>query len=87
MIPRIEIESGRARAAIAPTRGALVTRWSFGGEDLLYLDRDTFVDVTKNVRGGIPVLFPSPGKLTGDRWPRGEMTQHGFARNAAWEGV
>ncbi|MGZ3451633.1 MAG: aldose epimerase family protein [Polyangiales bacterium] len=87
MIPRIEIESGRARAAIAPTRGALVTRWSYGGEDLLYLDRETFVDKTKNVRGGIPVLFPSPGKLTGDRYPRGEMKQHGFARNASWDVV
>jgi galactose mutarotase-like enzyme len=87
MIPRIEIESGRARAAIAPTRGALVTRWSVGGEDLLYLDRATFVDPSKNVRGGIPVLFPSPGKLTGDRYARGSMKQHGFARNLPWEVV
>ncbi len=41
------------------------------------------------MRGGNPVLFPSPGKLAGDAWSRGgahgAMKQHGFARNLAWE--
>jgi galactose mutarotase-like enzyme len=36
------------------------------------------------VRGGIPVLFPSPGKLTDDRHPSGSMKQHGFARTLPW---
>jgi len=40
------------------------------------------------VRGGVPVLFPSPGKLEGDAWSRGgqggRLKQHGFARNASW---
>jgi galactose mutarotase-like enzyme len=73
---------------IAPVRGAIVTSFVARGRELLYLDRATFEDPTKNVRGGIPVLFPSPGKLEGDRWTRdglsGAMKQHGFARNCTW---
>lgn len=79
----IELSSGDARASVAPERGAIVTRW-FVGQELLYLDDATFRDPSKNVRGGVPVLFPSPGKLVGDRYPRGAMKQHGFARNLGW---
>jgi galactose mutarotase-like enzyme len=39
----------------------------------------------KNVRGGIPVLFPSPGKLEGGVYAKGTLAQHGFARNLPWE--
>ncbi len=76
---------------IAPRRGALVTSFSVGERELLYLDDSTLVDPTKNVRGGIPVLFPSPGKLANDTWARagqaGKMQQHGFARNLPWNVV
>jgi galactose mutarotase-like enzyme len=76
------------QVVISPTRGALVTSLRLGGRELLYLDAATLEDPAKNVRGGIPVLFPTPGKLDGDRWQRGEqsgtMKQHGFARNFAW---
>jgi galactose mutarotase-like enzyme len=76
------------RMTIAPFRGAIVTSLIVHGRELLYLDRATFEDPTKNVRGGIPVLFPSPGKLADDRWARdglsGAMKQHGFARTKAW---
>src|SRR5205807_1568714 len=59
-----------------------------------YLDEASLHDTTKNVRGGNPVLFPSPGKLDGDCWtyvgPARKsvtfaMKQHGFARNLPWE--
>jgi galactose mutarotase-like enzyme len=79
----------RSRVAIVPARGAITTRFRVGGRDLLYLDAGTLGDATKNVRGGIPVLFPSPGPLTGDRFVHdgrsGSMKQHGFARTMAWE--
>lgn len=79
--------SGSA-VTIAPERGALVTSFRVGDRELLYLDAATLVDSTKNVRGGIPVLFPSPGKLEGDSWQRqgqsGALKQHGFARNLPW---
>ena len=80
-----------SRAELAPWRGGMLTRFSVGGEDVFYLDEASFDDVSKNVRGGVPVLFPSPGKLTGDSWSRdgksGSMHQHGFARELAWEVV
>ncbi|HMJ16080.1 MAG TPA: galactose mutarotase [Polyangiaceae bacterium] len=84
----LEDEADHSRALIAPERGALVTSFSVGARELLYLDESTLIDATKNVRGGIPVLFPSPGKLKNDAWTRaghsGTMKQHGFARNLPW---
>lgn len=81
----IELRNEQCRVSVAPERGALVTEFSVSGRELLYLDRATLNDATKNVRGGIPVLFPTPGKLEADRWAHagrsGELKQHGFARN------
>jgi galactose mutarotase-like enzyme len=82
-------EDARSRVTIAPERGGLVTSFSVAGRELLYLDPATLNDGTKNVRGGIPVLFPAPGKLEHDRFrwggQSGELKQHGFARNLRFE--
>ena len=82
-------DDARSRVSIVPGRGAIVTRFRIGEREILYLDDATLRDPAKNVRGGIPVLFPSPGRLTGDRFARdghsGSMKQHGFARDLAWE--
>jgi len=79
----------RSAATVVPGRGAIVTHFRAGDRELLYLDEATLRDPTKNVRGGIPVLFPSPGPLVGDSFARGghtgSMKQHGFARNLAWQ--
>jgi galactose mutarotase-like enzyme len=87
--PSLKLRAGDTEAAIAPHRGAIVTSFRVAGRELLYLDEATFNDASKNVRGGIPVLFPPPGKLDADRWnwahKSGELTQHGFARTLAWE--
>jgi galactose mutarotase-like enzyme len=76
-------------ATLAPARGGMVIGFSVAGRELLYLDRATFDDPAANVRGGVPVLFPSPGKLAGDAWSwgglHGAMKQHGFARTLPWE--
>ena len=76
---------------LAPARGGLATRLSLLGKHRFFLDESTLRDPDKNVRGGNPVLFPSPGKLTKDAWSRdgksGAMKQHGFARNLPWEVV
>lgn len=75
---------------VVPARGALCTRMRARGREVLYLDASTLVDVTKNVRGGVPVLFPIAGKLKDDRYalPDGRafsgLKQHGFARNRAF---
>jgi galactose mutarotase-like enzyme len=100
----VELRDGTAgaRVVLVPARGGMVTRFDVHGEPIFYLDEETLHDPQKNateggsglvstrpVRGGNPVLFPSPGKLEGDRWERGgksgSMKQHGFARNLAWE--
>ena len=79
----------KAVVVVAPARGGMVTRFYVGRMPVLFLDVESLVDETKNVRGGNPVLFPSPGPLAGDRFTRdgrsGSMKQHGFARNRAWK--
>jgi galactose mutarotase-like enzyme len=80
--------AAKSSVRIAPARGAIVTSFSVNGSELLYLDAATYADPSKNVRGGVPILFPFPGKLAGDTWHRnglqGTMPQHGFARQLAW---
>jgi galactose mutarotase-like enzyme len=76
---------------LAPARGGMLTRWVLRGRDVFYLDEGTLRDPTKNVRGGNPVLFPSPGKLVGNQYQckgkRGTLEQHGFARTLPWSVV
>jgi len=83
-----DAQSG-AVVAIEPDRGGIVTRFEIGARRVLFLDVATLRDPTNSVRGGVPVLFPSPGKLVDDAWAyagqRGAMKQHGFARNLAWQ--
>ena len=83
----LELRDSDARSMLmlAPSRGGMATRLALGGRHLFFLDESTLRDPTKNVRGGNPVLFPSPGKLEGDCWKHGTLKQHGFARNVAWE--
>jgi galactose mutarotase-like enzyme len=80
------ITFGDVSAEIVPERGALVTALRVGARDVLYLDRATLDDPTKNVRGGIPLLFPFAGKLVDETFTLTgtKMKQHGFARNRAW---
>jgi galactose mutarotase-like enzyme len=77
------------RVVVAPQRGAIVTSMRVAGRELLYLNDITLCDSSQNVRGGIPVLFPSPGKLTGDTLSWGgrsgtDIKQHGFGRILDW---
>lgn len=78
---RIELSDGAGRAEVVPERGAIVSRFDVDGAPLLYLDRATLDDPTKNVRGGVPFLFPTAGRLAHDRYGERPMKQHGFARN------
>jgi len=72
------LRAAGALAEVVPERGGLVTRFAVGDDEILYLDPDTLADPSKNVRGGIPILFPCAGKA-----PEGvyALRQHGFARN------
>jgi galactose mutarotase-like enzyme len=83
----ITISHDDVRATIAPARGALVSSLQVGDKQVLYFDRATFEDPAKNVRGGIPVLFPYAGKLENGilKVAGTQMGQHGFGRNRSWE--
>ena len=83
----VVLASGDVRVEIVPERGALVTSLRVAGRELLYLDRATLDDPSKNVRGGIPLLFPFAGKLADGRFTLAgtTMKQHGFARDRAWQ--
>ena len=91
VIPTLELadEEAGSLAVLAPSRGGLLARLRASGREVLYLDQATFEDRAANVRGGSPVLFPSPGKLTADTFTsggaHGAMKQHGFARALPWE--
>lgn len=82
------IEAGTAVCEVAPSRGGIVTRFCVDGDEILYMDQATLRDRTQKVRGGIPVLFPIAGALSGDRYEVAgrsfAMRQHGLARQASW---
>ena len=73
-VHRLEAEGQTVE--LVPARGGLLTRWTVEGEEVLYLDQATLLDLGQNVRGGVPQLFPSPGKP----WAGSPLPQHGFAR-------
>jgi len=70
-----------ARVEVHPARGGLVARFELEGQPVLYLDEATLRDPAKNVRGGIPVLFPFAGRPP----PGSTLPQHGVARTRAWK--
>ncbi len=74
---------------IVPERGGLITSWKCNGREVLYLDQLRFADLSKSVRGGIPVLFPICGDLPDNKiiFENKEylLPQHGFARDSYWK--
>lgn len=74
---------------IVPERGGIISTFVVKDRPVLYLDKSTLIDRKKNIRGGIPILFPICGPLKNDTYSvNGQqypMKQHGFARNCAWD--
>ena len=70
-----------------PSRGGIITNWMFNDHQILYFDQKRFLDKSKSIRGGIPILFPICGNLErkslfGDNFL--DLMQHGFARDQEW---
>ena len=70
-----------------PSRGGIITNWVFNDYQILYFDQKRFLDKSKSIRGGIPILFPICGNLEskslfGDNFL--DLKQHGFARDQEW---
>ena len=72
-----------------PERGGIITNWISDGKEILYFDEKRFIDKTKSIRGGIPILFPICGNLNTSSSLFGkeylQLTQHGFARDLKWQ--
>ena len=66
-------------------RGGIITSLKFSGKEILYFDEETFLDINKSIRGGIPILFPNAGPVEKDS-PLNNLPQHGFIRNMQWKG-
>lgn len=84
-------EAAGSRARIAPSRGGLAYSFEVAGREALQLDRASFEDPSKNVRGGVPILFPICGPLKDEKYEADgktlSMKQHGFGRLMAWKVV
>jgi len=80
--PKIETirDSRGNEVSFSPERGGIITGIKLNGKQILYLDEETFNDVSVNVKGGIPVLFPNAGPVTDSK-----LNQHGFARESKWK--
>jgi D-hexose-6-phosphate mutarotase len=59
-------------------RGGIITSLRLDGTNILYMDETSFLDPSKNVRGGIPILFPNFGPVKSMDYP--DLPQHGVAR-------
>ena len=72
-----------------PKRGGIITNWVSDGQEILYFDEKRFIDKTKSIRGGIPILFPICGNLDIPNSLFGKnympFMQHGFARDLQWQ--
>ena len=72
-----------------PERGGVITNWVSDGKEILYFDEKRFMDKTKSIRGGIPILFPICGNLNTSSSVFGtdylQLSQHGFARDLQWQ--
>ena len=72
-----------------PERGGVITNWVSDNNEILYFDEKRFMDRTKSIRGGIPILFPICGSLNLSNSLFGQnylqLPQHGFARDLQWQ--
>jgi len=87
-LPTWILRDGETVAEVVPARGGLVSRLAIGRVAILATDDEAVYGGGRNVRGGIPILFPTAGRLKDDRYMAGgvwrELKQHGFARDLPW---
>lgn len=83
--------STNSSVEICPERGGIITSYKVNGEDIFYLDKETFYNEKSNIRGGNPILFPICGQLEQGKYELNgkvyEMKNHGVARTNAWRAI
>jgi len=74
---------------VVPERGGIITGFGVENDEILFLNKETLYDPQKNIRGGIPILFPISGQLENGEYEWNDkvyqMKNHGVARNHSWE--
>lgn len=74
---------------VVPERGGIITGFGVEGEETLFINKETLYHAEKNIRGGIPILFPISGQLDNGEYEWNgkiyHMKNHGVARNNPWE--
>jgi galactose mutarotase-like enzyme len=82
-------EANTSWLKVVPERGGIITSLGLESKELLFLNETTLHDKQKNIRGGIPILFPISGQLTNGEYDWKEtvykMKNHGFARDLPWQ--
>ena len=79
------ISCGDSSATVLTKRGGLTVSFVWHGRELFYYEEDTILDTSREVRGGIPVLFPACGRMQEGKYDT--VPKHGFARGAEWNVV
>ena len=83
-----KITNQKSSLFVYPARGGIVTSLVLNGIEILYqsmLD-ETLHDISKNVKWGIPIMFPNAWPLSKEVKEKSLLTlpQHGFARTNTW---
>ncbi|OZJ02313.1 hypothetical protein BZG36_04450 [Bifiguratus adelaidae] len=76
----VTIEHPSGSSAEVYLYGATVTSWKVAGKERLFVSKQSKLDESKAIRGGVPIAFPIFGQKEGI-----ELPQHGFARISKWE--
>lgn len=79
------ITCGDTSATVLTKRGGLAVSFVWHGTELFYYEADTILDTSREVRGGIPVLFPACGRMQPGQYDT--VPKHGFARGSEWDVV
>ena len=81
------LQCGDASISLSPARGGIITNIVLAGRNILFMNTDTIYDTTRNVRGGVPILFPQAGPLDPKVQTQYgyDLLAHGCARHMTWE--
>jgi glucose-6-phosphate 1-epimerase len=80
-LPRIDLSHPAGGSVTIYLQGAHVASWRRpGGDEVLFMSRESRFEAGVPIRGGVPVVFPQFSD-------RGPLPKHGFARTLPWEVV
>lgn len=78
-LPAVTIRAADGAQATVTLYGGHLVSWRTGsGQERLFCSRDSSLDGSRAIRGGVPVIFPQFAA-------RGAGMRHGFARVSIWQ--